>query len=61
MRGSRAREHVSFLDGIEVRRVRKEGCDSRPTLLATVSGYAAHAEVFTFLVVIAGRAPREGN
>lgn len=52
---------MSFLDGIEVSRVRKGGCDSRPTLLATVSGYAPHAEVFPFLVVIAGRAPREGN
>lgn len=52
---------MSFLDGVEVSGVRKGGCDSRPTLLATVSGYAAHAEVFLFLVVIAGRAPREGN
>lgn len=49
---------MSFLDGDEVSGVCKKGCDSRSTLLATVSEYAAHAEVFPFLVVIAGRAPR---
>lgn len=52
---------MSFLDGDEMSGVCKGGCDSRLTLFATVSEYAAHAEVFPFLVVITGRDPREGN
>lgn len=49
---------MSFLDRDEGSGVCKGGCDSRLSLLATLSAYAAHAEVVPFLVVIAGRAPR---
>lgn len=50
---------MSFLDRDEVSAVCKGGCDSCPALFATE--HAAHTEVFQFLVVNAGRAPREGN